>query len=64
MRRLRRFRPRRLALYKARRIATRLTSIEVTGDPVGLFSFDAELVKLIARTLKNEQAVAELLELR
>ena len=38
------------------------TGVEVRGDPGGLFAFDALLVKLVARALENEKAMAELLE--
>ena len=41
----------------------RFAGIEIARDPLRLFSFDAELIKLIARALKNEQAMAELVEL-
>ena len=39
-----------------------LAGVEVGGDPGGLFAFDAALVKLVAGALKNEKAMAELLE--
>src|SRR5205807_1767601 len=39
------------------------TGVEVGGDPGRLFAFDAALVKLVARALENEKAMAELLEI-
>ncbi len=41
----------------------RFAGVEIARDPRWLFSFDAELVKLIARALENEQPMTKLLEL-
>src|ERR1041384_6867292 len=41
----------------------RFTGIEITRDPFRLLSFNAELIKLIARALKDEQPMAKLLQL-
>ena len=38
--------------------------IEVSGDPLGLFAFNAELIELIASALKNKQSMPELLQVR
>src|SRR5439155_16485195 len=41
----------------------RLTCIKIARDPLRLFSFNAKMIKLIARALEDEQAVTELFEL-
>src|SRR5262249_51795233 len=41
----------------------RFASVEITRDPLRLFAFNAELIKLIARALKNKKPVPKLLEL-
>ena len=39
-----------------------LPSIQICGDPRGLFAFDATLVKLVTRALENEKPMTELFE--
>src|SRR5947207_14025686 len=42
---------------------SRIPGIEITCHPIGLFAFNAALIKLVAGALENEEAMAELLNI-